>query len=93
MKKKINKNDFKKLDLDDKCYILETVLPDDYYSGQIEIDFYLPEWFKGEIGEPLPETPPEIQEIEDKKFEALIDKLTVKLFAESDEIEYEENDE
>jgi hypothetical protein len=90
MTKKINKLDFEKLEFDEKCSIIETLLTDDYFNGQTEINFYVPEGFKGEIGEPLPETPPDIKEIEDRKFEALIDKLTIKLFAENDEIEYED---
>lgn len=90
MTKKINKTEFEKLEFDEKCYIIETVLTDDYYEGQTEINFYVPEGFKGEIGEPLPETPPEIKVIEDKKFEDLIERLTTKLFAENNEIEYED---
>jgi len=54
MKKKYTKDDFQKLDFDDRCAIIEELLPDDYYGGQTEINFYVPEGFTGEIGEPLP---------------------------------------
>lgn len=90
MIKKINKSEFEKLNFEEKCSIIEAVLTDDYYNGQAEINFYLPEDFKGKTGEPLPETPPEIKEIEDKKFEALIDKLTIKLFSQNYVIEYKD---
>ena len=90
MKKSINKTDFKKLDFDEKCNIIETVLTDDYFNGQDEINFYVPEGFKGEVGNALPETSPEIKAEEDKKFKELIDKLSNKLFAENDEIEYDD---
>ena len=72
MKKKYTKDDFQKLDFDDRCAIIEELLPDDYYGGQTEINFYVPEGFTGKIGEPLPPTPPEIEKIEDEKFEQIL---------------------
>ena len=88
---KINRNEFSNLDFDEKCAIIEQLLTDDYFNGQHEINFWVPENFKGEIGESLPETPPEIKAIEHAKFKNLIDELTLKLFSKSDEIEYVED--
>lgn len=79
---------FSQLDFDDKCTLLEALLSDEFYSGQMEIDFHLPEDFKGEIGEKLRETPIEIKEVEDAKFEDLIIKLTDKLFETDKEFEF-----
>lgn len=87
---KINKSEFNNLDFDEKCIIIEQLLTDDYFNGQTEINFWIPENFKKDNGENLPETPPEIKAEEEKKFENLIDKLTLKLFSESDEIEFVE---
>lgn len=84
----INKIEFDKLDFDDKCVIIEQLLTDDYFNGQMEINYWLPENFDGTF---LPETPPVIKAEEDKKFKKLIDDLTLKLFVNSDEIEF--NDE
>lgn len=89
MKKTYTKTEFQKLDLDSRGGIIATFLPDDFYDGQSEINFYLPPDFKGEIGETLPQTPPEIAKVEDAKFEKLVLKLTDKLFELHDEIEYD----
>lgn len=43
-----------------------------FCNGHREIGFYIPEGFKGEIGENLPETPIDIKIIEFKKFENLL---------------------
>ena len=80
---------FSKLDFDDKCTLLEALLTDEFYNGQTEIGFYIPDDFKGEIGESLPETPIEIKKIEDEKFEILICKLTDKLFETQNEFEFD----
>lgn len=88
MTRTYTKKEFQELDFDSKCVILETLLTDDYFTGQAEINFYLPPDFKGEVGENLPETPPEIKEIEDAKFNLLIAKLTDKLFEFQDKIEF-----
>jgi len=89
MNKIYTKKEFQELDFDSKCVILETLLTDDYFSGQAEINFYLPPDFKGEVGESLPETPTEIKIIEDEKFNSLIINLTDKLFESQDKIEFD----
>jgi len=66
MKIQYTKNGFLKLDFDDRCAIIEEQLPDEYYGGQTEINFYVPEGFTGKIGEPLPPTPPEIEKMENE---------------------------
>jgi hypothetical protein len=55
------KESFSQLDFDDKCTLLEALLTDEFYNGQMEIGFCIPEAFKGEIGENLPETPIELK--------------------------------
>lgn len=87
MKIHYTKNEFLKLDFDDRCAIIEDLLPDNYYRGQTEINFHVSEGFTGEIGEPLPPTSPRIEKIEDEKFEQLVYKLTEKLFENKSEIE------
>jgi hypothetical protein len=89
MNRKYSKNEFINLDFDDKCLIIETLLTDDYYQGQTDIGFWVPENFDPESKEDLPPTPPEIEKIEDEKFEALIINLTDKLFLEKDFIEFD----
>ena len=89
MNRKYTKSEFQALDADTKELIIEELLGDDFYEGQTEIGYYVPEGFKGEIGEPLPPTPPEIEKIEDEKYELLINKLTDKLFEENSEIEFD----
>jgi len=85
MTRTYTKKDFENLDLDDKCAIIEELLTNDYYSGQTEINFFVPEGFNGET---LAPTPPEIEKIEDEKFEQLIVRLTDKLFENKTEIEF-----
>ncbi len=86
--KTITKSDFQNLKFGDKCVILQSVMPDDYFNGQAEINFYIPEGFKGEIGEDLPKTPPKIKKIEKQKFKRLVEDLSAKLFSSSDVISY-----
>ena len=83
------KEKFSQLEFDYKCTLFEALLTDEFYNGQTEIGFYIPEGFKGEIGENLHETPFEIKKIEDKKFEILICKLTDKLFETQNEFEFD----
>lgn len=87
MKTLYTKEDFQQLDFDDRCAIIEELLPDDYYGGQTKINFYVPEGFTGEIGEPLPPVPPEIEKMEDEKFEQLVLEMTEKLFKNKSVIE------
>jgi hypothetical protein len=89
MKNTYTKKDFENLDFDSKCVIFEALLTDDYFGGQAEINFYLPPDFKGEDGESLPETPPEIKIIEDEKFQLLVLKLTDKLFESQEKIDFD----
>ncbi|SFH81829.1 hypothetical protein [Halpernia frigidisoli] len=84
MKKKYTKQEFENLDFDNKCAIFETVLTDDYFSGQEKINFY----FDGDINiKVLSPTPKEEQEREDREFKVLLDKLTIKLFRSNEWIE------
>ncbi len=87
-KKRITKEDFNKLEFDNKCFILEELLPDDYYEGLHTINFWQPDNFEGNIGEDLPETPPEIKAEEDKKLNDMVNALSEKLFLDTNEIEY-----
>ncbi|MGZ5244300.1 MAG: hypothetical protein ACXWDO_11425 [Bacteroidia bacterium] len=87
-KRKISKIEFDKLDLDEKCVIIEQLLTDDYFNGQLETNFWIPENFVGKMSENLPDTPPEIKKVEDEKFRNLIEKLSEKLFSKTDTIEY-----
>lgn len=58
------------------------ILTDDYFNSQIEINFYVPESFKGKKGENFPEIPLEIKELVDKEWEEQIERLAIKLFVE-----------
>ena len=89
MKKLISRKDFDNLDFELKCLIVETLLPEEYYQGQTDINFYTPPEFEGEIGEPLPPTPKKIKMEEDRKFKALINSLKNKVFANSEVIEFD----
>ena len=89
MKKQIIKKDFQLLVFDYQCAIIENLLPDDYYEGQTEINFWLPDDIDKVDYKVLPPTPPEIEEEEDRKFNQLIEGLTEKLFAERDTIEFD----
>lgn len=87
MKIKIKKEEFDKFDLGTKCAIFEDSLTDEFFGGQGEINFYVPPGYDGMAGENLPETPPEIQEVEDKKFGELVERLSEKLFDKTEFIE------
>jgi hypothetical protein len=63
---------------------METLLTDDYFTGQMNIDFYFVEEENSKIL--LPKTK-EQEEREEREFNALIQKLTDKLFGNNDEIE------
>jgi len=89
MKRNYTKEDFENLDLDDKCAIIEELLTNDYYSGQTEINFFVSEGHKGEADESLTPVSPEIEKIEDQKFEQLIVRLTDKLFENKKVIEFD----
>lgn len=89
MNRTFTKSEFQALDSDTKELIIGTLLTDDFYEGQHEIGYYVSEGFKGEIGEPLSPTPPEIEKIEDEKYELLINKLTEKLFSNKSELEFD----
>jgi len=87
MKTVYTKDVFQKLDFDARCAIIEELLPDDYYGGQVIIDDSFPIGFIPGIGEPLPPTTPEIEKKEAEKFEQLVFDLTEKLFENRSEIE------
>src|SRR5674476_916740 len=87
MKNIFSKEDFQKLDFDERCAIIEELLPDDYYEGQVIIDDSFPIGFIPDIGEPLPPTTSEIEKIEAEKFEQLVIELTDKLFENKSEVE------
>jgi hypothetical protein len=84
-----NKNRFTKLSFDHKCLIIEALMPDDYFNGQEEIGFYIPENFDHESTDNLPPTPPEIEQEENEKFEALIENLIEKLFKKFNTIDFD----
>lgn len=77
MEKTYTKQEFGNLELDWKCMVMEMLLTDDYFEGQLHIDFY--HSVNEETGNLNP-TPPDIKEIQDKAFDELIIKLTNKLF-------------
>lgn len=84
MIQRYTKQEFEALDFDTKCVVMETLLTDDYFSGQMDIDFYFVEDENSTI------LPPKTKEQEDRgerEFNALIQKLTDKLFGNNDEIE------
>lgn len=89
MKKIYSKSDFVNLDFDSKCIIFESLLTDEYFQGQTDINFYFPDDSNIESGQALPETPPEIKKVENEKMELLIQKLTENLFRERDSIEFD----
>jgi|WetSurSiteA1Bulk_404760.scaffolds.fasta_scaffold06291_6 hypothetical protein len=80
MIKTYTKDEFLKLDFDTRGAIIEQLMPDEFYNGQEKIGFWIPENYSGEIGVPLPPTPPEIEAEEEKKFNELINELSLKLF-------------
>nr|WP_315159855.1 hypothetical protein [uncultured Flavobacterium sp.] len=71
------KEEFVLLDFDTKCVIIEHLLTDDYFSGQMEIDFYFVEPENVNI---LPPKTAAMEEREDREFNALIERLSNKLF-------------
>jgi hypothetical protein len=71
------KEDFKALDFDIKCIIMEELLTDDYFEGQVDIDFYFVEPENKDI---LPPNTTEQEEREDREFRELLERLTDKLF-------------
>lgn len=77
------KEEFEALDFDTKCAILEELLTDDFFQGQVDIDFYFEE---DEYNNLLPK-PIKVAEREDKEFKILIERLTIKLFEENATIE------
>ena len=84
MIKKYTKQEFETLDFDTKCVVMETLLTDDYFTGQGDIDFY------SEIDEKSYALKPktkEQEEREQREFNTLIQKLTDKLFGNNDVIE------
>jgi hypothetical protein len=82
---KYRKNEFLELDFDSKCVVIEYLLPDEYFGGQMEINFYSEEDENGN----LKSIPKELKVIEDLKFNKLLEKLTKKLFDENDIIEFD----
>lgn len=80
LRMKYTNENFETLDFNLRSAIIEQILLDDYFSGQVEIDFWLPPDYDGESEDPLPPTPPEIQAEEDRKMELLVSKLQSKLF-------------
>ena len=81
---KYTKQEFEALDFDTKCVVIETLLTDDYFAGQMEIDFYFVEEKNSTI---LPPKTKEQEEREMREFNVLIQKLTDKLFGTNEEIE------
>lgn len=84
MIQKYTKQEFEALDFDTKCVVMETLLTDDYFSGQMDIDFYFVEDENSTILSPKTK---EQEDREEREFNALIQKLTDKLFGNNDEIE------
>lgn len=78
------KEEFKVLDFDTKCVIMEELLTDDYFQGQADIDFYFVEPENRDI---LPPKTIEQEEREDREFNALLERLTNKLFDNKTKIE------
>ena len=71
------KENFNALDFDTKCIVMEELLTDDYFTGQMEINFSYE--VDEKTGSLLPQST-EIQEREDEVFSQLITRLTDKLF-------------
>ncbi|OXA82848.1 hypothetical protein B0A56_03835 [Flavobacterium columnare NBRC 100251 = ATCC 23463] len=84
MIRKYTKEEFEELDFDTKCVVMETLLTDDYFTGQMDIDFYFVEEENSTI---LPPKTKEQEEREMREFNLLIEKLTDKLFGTNEEIE------
>lgn len=75
MWKKYNLTEFLNLEFDDKCFILEDLMTNEYYESQTEIF---------EQNEEISKSNPE----EDMKFKNFINELSTKLFIENETIEY-----
>ena len=71
------KENFNALDFDTKCIVMEELLTDDYFTGQMEINFSYE--VDEKTGSLLPQST-ESQEREDELFSQLITRLTDKLF-------------
>lgn len=84
MKKKYTKEEFEVFDFDTKCAIMETILTSEYFNGQADINFY----FDGDINTKiLLPTPKKEKEREDREFNILLERLTLKLFGDNDFVE------
>lgn len=86
MSRTYTKQEFQSLDFDDQLMIIEALMPDQYYEGQSQIDFYIPEDFDPESGGDFPVIPPEIEEEEHEKMKNLVSGLTDSLFNDTDQI-------
>jgi peroxiredoxin len=86
MKKFITKAQFENLDRDDKAKVFEEYLTDDFFNGQSEINFWVPENFDPNSSH-LPTPPDEVRIREEKEIDALFDKLTIKLFEDREVVE------
>ncbi len=80
MKKVNSEKNFNKLEFEDRVFIIEELLPDEFYSGQVKIGYLLPKDLDPESNADLPPTPPDIEKVENEKFELLISELTEYLF-------------
>lgn len=89
MLKTYTKTEVANLDFDSKCVLFEGLLPDDYFSGQHKIGFWIDPDFKEKNGDPLPPTPPEIAKAQIIKMELLLAELTDKLFLNTETIEFD----
>lgn len=78
------KEDFNTLDFDTKCIVIERLLTDEYFTGQMEIDFSYE--VDEKTGNLLPKAP-EVEMKEEEAFNALILRLTDKLFENSTTVE------
>jgi len=87
MKKTFSKDDFQKIDIDDRCAKIEEFFTDDYYKGQTEFNIYGPVGFNGEIGEPLPQIYQESKKNEDENVKQVDFELTNILFENKSDIE------
>lgn len=84
MERTYTRQEFDNLDFDYKCMVMEILLTDDYFNGQVEINFY--HSVNEETGNLNP-APPEIQKTEDEAFDKLLIKLSDKLFKDNYTIE------
>lgn len=89
MPRTYTKQQFQSLDFDDQIIIIEALMPDEYYEGQSQIDFYVPEDFDPESEADFPVIPPEIEAEEHEKMKGLVNNLTNLLFKEKDQITFD----